>query len=443
LLFGIVPAMRAGRGDLSLRLRSGGRGSSAARKERRVSDLLMVAEIAFSLVLLVAAGMLTRAFLKLVHTDPGFRPEQAIVVRLVIPTHRYGAYEEGGSNVSRRTLYKRLKESTRSIAGVEVSALTVKVPIAQFWNPDGFSIDGRPPAIQNDSPIMLERWGIPMHGMVSYQTVSPEYFPVLGIPIVRGRPFDGRDRAGTPFSAIVNQALVRKFFANEDPIGHRIAVDRGTDFLRRMTIVGVAADARLDGVDQQAQPEVFASMDQLPAADTWIVARARGDANSIASALRKAVHDVDPELGLVQLETMKGMVSDSLWRERFSALLVGLFAGIAALMAGGGLYAVISQAVEQRSQEVGVRLALGASASQIARTVLGHGFRVTAVGMTVGTVFTLMAGRLLAHEAYPIAELPWIFGVVASFLLFLTVLAGWVPLRRALAVDPVTALRSE
>jgi putative ABC transport system permease protein len=282
-----------------------------------------------------------------------------------------------------------------------------------------------------------------MQGMVSYQSVSRGYFPALGIPIVRGRPFDDRDRAGTPFSAILNQALVRKFFPNGDPIGHRIAVDRGTDFLRRMTIVGVAADARLDGVDQRAQPEVFTCMDQLPSPDIWIVARARGDADSIGSALRKAVHDVDPELGIVQLETMNGMVSDSLWRERFSALLVGLFAGIAALMAGGGLYAVISHAVEQRSQEIGVRLALGASASQIARTVLGHGFRVTGIGMTLGAVFTLTAERFVAHEAYQIAELPWIFGAVASFLLVLTVLACWVPLRRALAVDPVTALRSE
>jgi putative ABC transport system permease protein len=168
LLFGIVPAIRAGRGDLSLRLRSGGRGSSSARNERQLSDVLMVAEIAFSLVLLVGAGMLTRAFLKLVHTDPGFRPAQAIAVRLAIPTHRYGAYEEGGSSLSRRTLYKRLEESTRSIAGVEVSALTLKAPIAQFWNPDGFSIDGRPPAIQNGSPIMLKRWGAPdaRHGFL-------------------------------------------------------------------------------------------------------------------------------------------------------------------------------------------------------------------------------------------------------------------------------------
>jgi MacB-like periplasmic core domain len=264
---GIVPAIRAVRGDLSLRLRSGGRGSSSARNERQLSDVLMVAEIAFSLVLLVGAGMLTRAFLKLVHTDPGFRPAQAIAVRLAIPTHRYGAHEEGGSNLSRRTLYKRLEESTRSIAEMEVSALTLKAPIAQFWNPDGFSIDGRPPAIQNGSPIMLKRWGLPMQGMVSYQSVSRGYFPALGIPIVRGRPFDDRDRAGTPFSAIVNQALLRKFFPNGDPIGHRIAVDRGTDFLRRMTIVGVAADARLDGVDQRARPEVFACMDQLPSPD--------------------------------------------------------------------------------------------------------------------------------------------------------------------------------
>jgi predicted permease len=149
LLFGVVPAIRAGRGDLSLTLKAGGRSSSVARSERRLSDALMVAEVAFSLVLLVGAGLLTRAFLRLLHTDPGFRPEQSIALRLSIPNYRYGAYEEGGKNLARQSLYNRVNESVRSIAGVQVAGLTLKVPILQIWNPDDLSIEGRPPALRN------------------------------------------------------------------------------------------------------------------------------------------------------------------------------------------------------------------------------------------------------------------------------------------------------
>jgi predicted permease len=443
VLFGVVPAIRAGRGDLSLTLRAGGRGSSAARSERRLSDALMVAEIAFSLVLLVGAGLLTRVFMTLLHTDPGFRAAQSIALRLSIPSYRYGVYEEGGRNLSRQGLYHRVDDAVRSIAGVQVAGLTLKVPILQIWNPDDLSIEGRPPAIRNGEPMIIKRWGIPKHGLISYQTVSPGYFAAVGIPLVRGRLFDDRDGADAPISAVVNQATVRKFFPDEDPIGRRIDIDRGTNFLRRMTIVGIIADARLDRMDQQALPEVFTAMAQLPTADAWIVARARGDADSIGGALQKAVHDIDPEIGTVELITMTNAIGDSLWRERFSALLVGLFAGLAALIAAGGLYAVISHAVERRTQEIGVRLALGANSAQIARTVLAHGFRVTAAGVAVGAFLTLTAGRLLARQAYQVSDLPWMFAAVTSLLSILTLLACWVPLRRALAVDPVAALRSE
>jgi len=254
---------------------------------------------------------------------------------------------------------------------------------------------------------------------------------------------DDRDHANAPASAVINQAMVREFFPDEDPIGRRIAIDRGTTFLRRMTIVGIVADARLDGMDQQALPEVFVAMAQLPSADTWIVARSSGDAASIGGALQKAVHDIDPEIGIVEMTTMKNVIANSLWRERFSALLVGLFAGLSVLMAAGGLYAVISHAVRRRTKELGVRLALGASNAQIAWTVLAHGFRITAAGVTMGAMLTLTAGRLLARQAYQVNDLPWLFAAVASLLSVLALLACWVPLRRAISVDPVAALRSE
>jgi putative ABC transport system permease protein len=443
LVFGVAPAIEAARGDVSLRLKAGGPSSSAARNERWLSDGLMIAEIAFSLVLLASAGLLARSFLKLLAADPGFRPERSVALQLSIPSYRYGAYEEGGKNLSRQALYRRLEETLRSLPGVRAAGLTRKLPILQFWNPDSFSIDGRPPVIRGGEPQMLKRWGIPDHGMISYQTVSPGYFATLRIPLIRGRMFDNRDRADGPFSAIINQAMARKFFPDEDPIGRRIAVDRGTTFLRRMTIVGIVADARLDGVDQPALPEVFAAMAQLPSEDTWIVARATADAASIRTALQKAIHDTDPEIGIKKTATMTAVISDSLWRERLSALLVGVFAALATCIAGAGLYAVISHAVERRTQEIGIRLALGADRAQIAGTVLGHGFRVTALGMAIGALLTFSATRLLVQRAFPVMDLPWIFAAVVSLLSMLTLVACWVPLRRALNVDPAAALRAE
>jgi putative ABC transport system permease protein len=443
LAAGVAPAIQAGSGDLALKLKTGGRGSSSARHERRLTDALMVAEIAFSLVLLTSAGLLTRAFLKLLATDPGFRPQQTVALQLSIPNYRYGAYEEGLGNLARQALYWRLEESVQSLAGVQAAGLTRKIPILQFWNPDGFSIEGRPPVIRRGEPQMLKRWGIPDHGMISYQTVSAGYFAALRMPLVRGRMFDNRDRPDTPFSTIINQAMVRKFFPDEDPIGRRIAVDRGTTFLRRMTIVGIVADTRLDGLDQPALPEVFAAMSQLPTEDTWIIARASADADSIASVLQKTVHDIDPEVGIVKTATMTNVISDSLWRERLSALLVGLFAILAAAISACGLYAVISQAVERRTQEMGVRLALGADRTQIARAILGHGFRVTAAGAAIGTLLTLAVTRLLVQQAFAVRDLPWILAAVIALLSILTLAASWVPLRRALSVDPNAALRAE
>jgi predicted permease len=443
LLFGVFPAIRAGRGDLSLALRTGGRGSSLGKRERWLSDVLIVAEIAFSLVLLVGGGLLAQTFLKLIRTDPGFRPQQTVAVRLSIPSYRYGDYENGGKNVPRQQLYDRLDQSIGSIPSVREAGLTLKLPLRQFWNPDGVSIEGRAPVTgRNGSPAVSKRFGLPIHGAVNLQTVSPGYLGAIGTPIIRGRAFDDRDRANARMVAVVNEAFVRKFFPNEDPIERRIVVDR-TSFAPRMTIVGVVGDARLDGMDQNALPEVFTAMAQLPSSDAWLVARAKGDVDSIGIALQKVVHDIDPEIGIVELTTMTSVMENSLWRERLSALLVGLFAALAALIATGGLYAVISHAVERRTQELGVRVALGASAVRIAQMVLVHGMRVTTIGTAIGALLMAPARRLLARQIYQTSDLPWMIAAVTCFLFILTLLSCWVPLRRALAVDPITALRTE
>jgi putative ABC transport system permease protein len=444
LLFGVAPAIRTTRVDLSSALRSGGRGLSAGRHEGRLGDALVVAEVALSLVLLVGGGLLARAFLKLLHTDPGFQPAQSVALQLSIPLRRYGEYELGGKNLSRQHLYSRLEQTVQSLADVETVGLSQKLPLRQIWNPYGIGIEGRAPVFSpnGSGPMINKRWGFPMHGSVSIQTVSPGYFASLGIPLLRGRTFDSRDRADTPMAAMINQAMAKKFFPGEEPVGQRIAIDM-TGFALHLTIVGMVGDSRLDGIDKAALPEVFWPMTQLPSSNAWLIARAKGDASSIGNALRQVVHGIDPEIGIVELSTMTSVLGDSLWRERFSALLIGFFAMLASLIAVGGLYAVISHAVERRTHELGVRLAIGANAAQIARTVLGHGLRITAMGIVVGVLLTMATGRLLALQAYRVSDLPWMLAAVAGGLVAITLLACWVPVRRALAVDPVMALRAE
>jgi ABC-type antimicrobial peptide transport system permease subunit len=288
-----------------------------------------------------------------------------------------------------------------------------------------------------------------VYGDVSLQTVSPGYFGALGIPLVRGRVFSDHDRPDAPMAALINEAAARKFFPNEDPIGKRIA--KGSV---PMTIVGIAGDCRFDGMNLEVMPEVFQPMAFLPTPNAWLIARAK---SSIATALQRVIHGIDPEIGIVEVTTMTTVVGDSLWRERFSALLVGLFAAIAVLIASGGLYAVMCHAVERRTHELGIRLALGASGTQITQAVLGYGLRIAGVGVAFGALLTTTAGRLLAHgiqvagnqiqrndvQIYRMGDLAWMNAAVASLLLILALFACWVPLRRALAVDPITTLRSE
>lgn len=442
LFFGVAPAIRDGRNDLSANVNARGRGNSLGKSEGRLSDVLVIAEVAFSLVLLVGGGLLTGTFLKLLASNPGFRPAQSAALRISIPKNRYGIYEIGGKNMPRQRLYDRLEKSAQAISSVEVAGLAGKLPLRQFWNPWGVSIEGRLPAAGRDGhPMIDKRWALPIQGDVCDQTVSPGYFGALGIPLIRGRVFDERDGPDAPMVAVINQAMARKFFPHDDPIGKRIAIDM-TSYVPRMTIVGIVGDIRMDGMDSKPLPELFWPMAQLPTADAWLIARTKDGAGSVTNALGRVVHDIDPDIAIVESSTMTSVISDSLWRERFSALLVALFAVVAVLIASGGLYAVIYHAVQRRMQELGIRIALGATRGQIAEMVFGHGLRVTAAGVVLGTLLTLTGGRLLPQERQ-IGDLARMFAGSASLLFVLTFIACWVPFRRAVAVDPITTLRSE
>jgi putative ABC transport system permease protein len=442
VLLGLVPGLRAMHTRLASVLKEGTRSDSLGRRGRVMIDTLVIVEVALSLVLLAGGGLLVRTFLILLHSDPGFQPEHALALQLIVPTHRYGDYETGGRNASRERLFARLASAASAVPGVEAAAVTTNLPLRHGPNPWAISVEGRPNEIPREAGAAVSGTGLPHHGSVSIQRVTPGYFAALGIPLIRGRFFDEHDRPESPMVGVINETTARKYFRDEDPIGKRITLDM-TSYFPRLTIVGIVQDSRLNGMDREVYPEVFWPMSFLPGSNAWIVVRTRAQPYSIAPGVSQAVRDVDPDLAITEVATMSGILRDSLWRQRLAALLVGLFAILAALIAMGGLYAVISYAVARRTRELGVRIAIGATRRHIAGNVISHGLRLTAIGVISGAFLCLVLNRWLASQIPSLATAPWMLPFISGAVLVLAVVACWVPARRALSVDPMIALRME
>jgi putative ABC transport system permease protein len=442
VLFGLVPGVRAMHTRLALVLKEGTRNDSLGRHGRRMTDALVIAEIALSLALLAGGGSLLRTFLTLLRSDPGFKPEHALALQVTVPTHRYGEYETGGRNASRERLFARLVSAASAVPGVEAAAATTNLPLRHGPNPWAMSVEGRPIEIPREAGAAVSGTGLPYHGSVSIQRVTPGYFAALGIPLIRGRLFDERDRPDSAMVGVINEITALKYFSGEDPIGKRITLDM-TSYFPKLTIVGIVQDSRMNGLDREIYPQVFWPMPFLPGSNAWIVVRTHVQPNSVAAGVSRAVQDVDADLAITEVATMSGILRDSLWRQRLAALLVGLFAILAALIAIGGLYAVISYAVARRTRELGVRIAIGATRRHIATNVISHGLRLTAIGIILGALFSVVLRRWLASQIPSPATTPWMLPVISGAVLILAAVACWVPARRALSVDPLTALRAE
>ncbi len=425
LLFGLAPAARLADQNLQRAFREGSGGLVSGRRHRRLGRGLIVAEVALSLLLVIGAGLLVRTFLKLTAVDPGFDPSDTLVAHVALPD---STYKEDHQIVA---FYDAVLGTLRSVPGVESAGSVLTLPM--HWGIRGtlrVGIEGRDYEHGEET-------------LAGFQSVSPDYFRTLRIPLVRGRLLSASDTADGQPVALVNEAFVAKYWPGEDPVGKRITWSDPDDTKAEWsTIVGVVADTHLEGLDAAALPETYQTYAQATLGFTTFVVRSSLDSARLADAMRAAVLKADPDQPITGLTTMEQVVSDSLDDRRFSMLLLCCFAVAALIMAAVGLYGVLSFSVAQRTREIGIRLALGAHPGGVVRMVVREGFSLSLVGLVTGGGAGLGLSRFISSQIYGVSAMDPVTFVGGSLLVATVALGACViPACRAARTDPMVALR--
>jgi putative ABC transport system permease protein len=426
LIFGLVPALQASKPDLNESLKEGARGSTGGIHGSRVRNLLVVSEIALSLVLLIGAGLMIRSFIRLQSFDLGFNPKNLVTMRIQLPGSKYREEQQVAN------FFQQLFQRMESAPGIESVGGISSIFLSDTPNSTTFTIEGRPP--QTDA----ERVEVPV------DAVTSNYFRVMGVPLVKGREFNNRDVIGSTPVVIINETFARRFFPNEDPIDKRFVYGNPAPNNPWMTIVGVVADVRRTGFDRAVRPETFLPQAQSPDNGLTIVARTASDPAGFANTLRNEVWAVDKDQAVYDIETMDQTLSEMTSQRRFNMLLLGVFAGVALILAAVGIYGVISYSVTQRSHEIGIRLALGAQASDVLKLIVGQAAVLALAGVTVGLIAAFFLTRLMSSLLYGVSATdPLTFAAISLVLSGVALGASYVPARRAMKVDPMIALRYE
>jgi putative ABC transport system permease protein len=425
LLFGVLPAVRASRPALSASLREGSP-AVAGRSRHRLSRALVVLEVALSLVLLAGAGLLLRSLSALLRTSPGFDPDNVLVAEVSLPTSRYPEERRQAA------FFERAVERAASLPGVEAAAVVNRHPFSTSNTGGVFLIAGRPEPEAGDLP------------RADYREVSPDYFRALRIPLVAGRGVTPQDSAGAPRIVIVNRAFVRRFFAGGNALGAQIRFGNAESTDPWRTIVGVVGDVRHWSVRRDVEPEAYVPLAQNASPRMTLVVRSTGDPMALVPALRAELRAVDPDQPIYNVEPMRTTVERAVFGDRSATVLMIVFAGLALVLAGVGLYGVISTAVSQRRHEIGIRMALGAQPGDVLRLVLGTGGRLALTGLILGLGATVALGRVLGGLLFGVKPAdPLTLVAVALVLGGVALAACYVPARRATRVDPMVALRYE
>ncbi|HKP35718.1 MAG TPA: ABC transporter permease [Pyrinomonadaceae bacterium] len=430
VIFGLAPALQASRANLQHSMKEGGRHATGGAVRSRVRAVLVVVEVALSLVLLVGAGLLARSFVLLNEVRPGFQPERVLTTDLSLARAKYPKPEQ------QQAAFAEILSRAAAIPGVESAAVIYPLPLGGDSNSGTFLISGRPAPRNEDKPT------------ASHRIISPDYFRTLNIPVSRGRPFDTRDGQHAPPVLIVNETFARRFFPGTEALGQHIIIEGelGDNVVPPpREIVGIVGDVRHESLEEVSGPEYYVPNTQSPASFMSLVLRSSSDnPGSLATGLREAIKQMDKDQYVAAIQPMTKLVAESVARRRFNALLTGLFAGVALLLASVGIFGVLNYTVAQRTQELGLRVALGAQTRDVLQLVLGQGMRLVLLGLALGLVASFALTRVLAGMLFGVTPTdPTTFVAVSFLLVSVALLACYLPARRATRVDPLIALRYE
>jgi predicted permease len=428
IVFGLAPAWIAAGADVAEALKVSGRSVTSNTTGHRIRKILVIAELALALVLLVGAGLLIKGFSRLRSMNPGFNSANVMTMFLQLPTTRYG-------EIPKQTQFRReLLTRLNSLPGVQ-AAMVTDIPLGGNYVDHRFVIDGRPPVAVGGEPE------------VQTLSVMGDYFHVMQIPLRAGRDFTPMDREGQPLVAIVNEEMVREFFPHENPIGVRIHWARDTGPPRWMTVIGVVGDVKHSGLNQPTDPAVYTPFSQSD--EAWkrfmtLTIRARNAPPGLVEEVKKQIWSVDGQIPVGDVRAMDELIAVSLAQERFNMLLLGLFAALALILAAVGIYGAMSYSASQRTHEIGIRTALGAQRRDVLQLVMKEGAAIALFGIAIGIAGALALTRLMASLLFEVRPTdPATFAAVAMLLALVTIAACYFPARRAMRVDPMVALRYE
>ena len=431
ILFGLVPAFVSAKPELTDALKEGGRGATSGTRRNRIRNSLVAAEIALALVLLIGAGLLMKSYVHVQSASPGFNPQNVLTMEIALSDIKYPPQSSpeyrGGESMLR--FWNEAIRRIRQLPGVQAVGGTTILPLSGSNSDWSFNIEGRKMGPKDPGPDEELR------------DITPDYFRVIQTPLLRGRFFTEHDDASAPLVTIINEAMAKKYWPNEEALGKRITFDDPRKDPKWVMIVGVVGSIRHRALDVDPQPEYYRPVAQWPQRQLILTVRSAQDPRSLASTVRPEIQAIDPDQPVASVRTLEAVAAESIAPRRISVVLLGAFAGIALLLAGVGIYGVISYLVVQRTHEIGVRMALGAQRGDVLRLVVGHALKLVAIGTVIGLVLALLSTRTLSALLYNVGALDaTTFILVTIMLAAIALLASYIPALRATRADPMIAL---
>jgi putative ABC transport system permease protein len=425
IIFGLAPATQASNLNLNVSLKEGGRDASAGSRGNRVRSTLVVVEVAVSFVLLIGAGLLINSFIHLRNLDPGFRADHLLAMKVQLPELKYP------DQARRSAFYTELTRRVQTLPGVQSAAVASNLPLTYDGDSILISIQGRA-----DPPLDERR-------DVITRVVGPRYFATMGIPLVQGREFTEKDKENSVWGVVISEKTARYFWPGENPIGKRLKPGTSASTSRWREVIGVVKDVRQNDLIADPKLQMYLTYEQADwFAPNALVVRTNVDPLSLGPAVRRTVWEIDKDQPVSDIRSMEGIVSEALARQRFSMLLLGIFAGLALVLAAVGIYGVMSYSVAQRTREIGIRMALGAQRSDVLKMTIRQGLQLVVVGVVIGLAAAFILTRAMSSLLFGISATdPTTFVAIPLILMSVALLASYIPAVRSMKINPVVALR--